>query len=780
MDRVEFSNRLQKEILLLDGSYGANLQNKRSDSRAVEMLNIDNPDSVLDLHKDYVRAGSNLILTNSFSANPLKLKMLGLDELFEPMNRFAVQIAKKAAQGKSWVFGDISSSGHFAQPFGEPSYEELEDCFSQQAMVLVDSGVDGILLETFTDIKELKAAISGARKIAPHIPLIASMTFTGEGRTVTGTPVQGFGVLMEDLDVDAIGINCTLDPQQMIPVVRSLLEVTAKPICVQPNAGNPVTIGKESRYNLTPNQFRLYMEDFLDLGVAIVGGCCGTGPNHIRELRLLLEIYHRGETKRLVRPRFFVTSRTHWISPTPFMVIGERINPASRNDFQKEVTEMEMRTVIHEAASQVQEGADVLDLNLGIEKGLTLDHIRKAICDLDRASCIPLSVDIQTHEFRETALREYPGRSIINSARITPKSLEFAVHCLKQYGGLIILLAMGKRVPDTALERFQLILDGIREMENAGISRDRILADPLVMTIGAGNNPKITLEAIRMLHEQGIRTTLGLSNLSYGMRNRSHINAAFLSQAISVGLDSAIMNPAEKIVMSVLDGSLTLQGKERENPSFGVDDPLISSLLHGDTQTANRLIQDRIETEHSLDVGQSVLGESLQTIGEMYANGILFLPHLLMAAQTAAPIFDHLNTLVGKRSRTIGRVLLATVEGDVHDIGKKIIGTVLQSGGFEVVDIGFDRSAQEILEAVLREKPDIVGLSAMMTTTIGKVEEFSHLRKEVHLSVPLICGGASLTGELAKSFECEGYCANASGVVKLCKQLLRKEADPFD
>ncbi len=780
MDRAEFSDRIQKEVILLDGSYGANLQIKRSDARAVEMYNIKDPDSVLDLHKAYVLAGSDLILTNSFSANPLKLKMLGLEGLFEPINRAAVHIAKKATQGRSWVFGDISSSGHFAQPFGEPSFEELEECFSQQALVLFDSGVDGILLETFTDIKELKAAISGVRKIAPHIPLIASMTFTEEGRTVSGTPVHGFGILMEDLDVDVVGINCTLDPKQIIPIARSLMEATSKPICVQPNAGKPITIGQESRYDLSPDQFRLYMEDSLDLGVSMVGGCCGTNPKHIHELRLLLEIYHRSETKRLVHPRLFVTSRTYCISPAPFMIIGERINPASRNDFQKEIAEMDMRTVIREAASQEQEGADVLDLNLGIEKGLTPDHIRKAICDLDRASCVPLSIDIQTRELRETALREYPGRGIINSARITPKSLEFAIHCLKQYGGLVILLGMGKTVPDTALERFQLILNGIQEMENAGISRDRILADPLVLTIGAGNKPKTTLEAIRLLHEQGIRTTLGLSNLSYGMRNRSHINAAFISQAISAGLDSAIMNPAEKIVMNVLDGSLTLQGKERENTNIGVDDPLIRSLLHGDLHTADRLIQEKLETGRKSDIGQSVLGESLQEIGEMYANGTLFLPHLLMAAQTAAPIFDRLNTLVGKRSRAIGRVLLATVEGDVHDIGKKIIGTVLQSGGFEVVDIGIDQSSQEILDAVLREKPDIVGLSAMMTTTIGKVEEFSRLRKEVHLSIPLICGGASLNGELAKSFGCEGYCANASGVVKLCKQLLGKEVVPFD
>lgn len=781
MNRSQFLERARRSALLLDGSYGATLNMIKPECRAVEMLNITDPELVSSLQEGYVQAGVDILLTNTFSANAFKLRMLGLEEYIEKINQTAVQIARRASQGKTMVFGDISSTGHFAQPLGEPTMEALIQVFQEQARHLMESGVDGFSLETFSDIKELKAAIMGVRSVCPDLPLIAHMTFDEHGRSVTGNPVQAFGALMNDLDVDVMGINCTLGPQQITKVVEGLLEVSEKPICLQPNAGKPISDGVKTRYDLTPEQFRVYMEDSLDLGVSMIGGCCGTNPDHIRQLRLLLDIYPKTEKIRAQPPLHLLTARTRWASIDPFLIVGERINPASRKTFQNEIQQMDYTTVIQEAVSQQHEGAHVLDINLGIEKTLTPDHIRKAIHELDLSSSLPLSIDIQTRHFREIALMESPGRSLINSAKVTPKSLEFAVRCLRTYGGMVVLLGMGKSVPETAQERFDLIVQGIKELEAAGISRERVLADPLVMTIGAGHDPKITLKALELLGNQGIRTTLGLSNLSYGMPRRSQINAAFLSQGVSRGLSSAIMNPAEKTVMQVLEGSLTLEGKELVPKIDQIEDPLILHLLQGDRITSDHLIQQHLETTSALDIGQKVLGKALQQIGDLYAEGKIYLPHLLMAAQTAAPIFERLNAMAGASVHYLGRVLLATVEGDVHDIGKKIVGTVLQSGGFEVIDIGKDIHADEIFRAVRASKPDIVGLSAMMTTTIGRVEEFSQLMKKERLSIPLICGGASLNERLALSFGCDGYCVDASGVVALCQRLMaQKKEDSID
>lgn len=775
MNRNEFLQLLTERVLLMDGAYGTEFFKRGYQGVPGVALNLRAPEAVEQLQRDYVQAGANILLANTFSANRLKLQELGLAGEFEQINTAAVRIARQAGGERTLVFGDISSTGHFPRPIGEVDFTDILQVYTEQAKILADLGVDGYLVETFSDIKELKAAVLGIRSVTRGLPIIASMTFDASLRCVTGTSVAIFATMFEDLDVDVLGVNCTLGPEMMVPVVRELARFTKKPLFVKPNAGEPVYDGKNLRYTMGPEHFSIYMEDHIDLGANIIGGCCGTSPEHIRLMSRMVQ--RRRPVKRETAIPEALTSRTIYRAVEPFAIIGERINPASRKHFQEEIVAHNYQTLLHEATSQENEGATLIDLNLGIEKMLTPTHLTEILLELDRYSSPPVAMDIQTDEFLEIALREYPGRPLINSARVTEQSLQNRLALLQKYGGMLILLAMGQEIPETAEERFQKVMEGIAFMEANGISRNRIFADPLVLPFGAAKNPRVALDTVRMLTAAGIKTTLGLSNLSYGLSRRSELNGAFLAQAVGLGLTSAIMNPADDFVRGSLRGALRLRGEERsENKEAVSDNPLTVALLAGDTVAVQTLVEKALESLSPVAVSQTVLGKSMEEIGILYGEGKIYLPHLLLASERSQPIFDYVNNLTGAHRAYRGKVLLATVEGDIHDIGKKIIGTVLRSGGYEVVDLGKDISAGKIVEATRQEAPDILGLSAMMTTTVGRVEEVAALVKEAHLPVKLIAGGASMNRTLAAKFGCDGYASNASEVMELCKRMMEEQA----
>jgi 5-methyltetrahydrofolate--homocysteine methyltransferase len=454
-----------------------------------------------------------------------------------------------------------------------------------------------------------------------------------------------------------------------------------------------------------------------------------------------------------------------------FCVIGERINPASRKAFQRELEEGDAQTVFKDAEAQAEEGANVLDLNLGVEKTLGAEVVRLAVQGLDKRSSLPLSLDIQTPELLEEALREYPGRALVNSSSCEPGDLARKLGLVKRYGGVLMLLAMARKIPETAEERIQTVQKALEAIKAAGISRDRVIVDPLVLSIGAGKDPRVTLDTIMEMDSVGVRTSVGLSNLSFGMPERPGINAAFLSQAVACGLTSAIMNPGDQTLMAVLKGALLLKhGRSTLKASSEIQDPLARALLSGKAKEVSRIVDEALSSRDPLDVSQNLLGKAMEDIGSLYESKRIFLPHLLFAAETAFPIFDYLNSKVSGGSFSRGKVMLATVEGDVHDIGKNIIGTVLRSGGFEVIDIGKDVSPEAVAKAAAELKPDIIGLSAMMTTTVGKVGETKLLLAERGYAGHVIAGGASMNPSLAERFGV-GYSANGSECLALCKSL---------
>jgi len=795
MDRKAFLKRLENGPLYLDGSYGAQFFRLGYTNIPGEMLNLKVPDVVYTLQKKYVEAGSDILLTNTFSANRIKLASLKIEEYLEEINHQAVRIAKKASDNRALVFGDISSTGEFPSPIGTMPSQRIYDAFYEQAKILDQSGVDGFIIETMSDLKELKMAILAIRDFTSQKPLIAHMTFEKgdeqsleSPRSVTGTPVQVFGNLMNDMDVDVVGINCTLGPKDIYDVFLKLSQYTDKPLCVEPNAGDPDLIDGRLTYRMTPDEFGVYTADMVFHGASIIGGCCGTGPEHIQTLKAIVDknpdfIYQDGKKRaqglyHVKDNSFYLSSRTQLIQLAPFIPIGERINPASNTQFQDEIENHEFSRMIDIAKEQEKEGAKILDLNFGIEKILTVDHFKEAVIALDKISSLPISFDIQTNKYLQEALFEYPGRPLINSARVTEKSISAKAAILKRHGGMLILLAMGKKIPETAQERFEIIMDGIRELERLGISKSRILADPLVLSFGADNDPAITLKTIRLLHENQIMTTMGLSNLSFGMPQRKALNAAFLAQAIEKGLSSAIMNTSDKQLFQIMKGALNLRGQSfEETRHVDTQNPFVKALLNGEKELLNQLVDQELMIRSPLEISQKVLGNAMNEIGELYSEKKIYLPHLILSAETSKPVFERLNALSETKVQSKGKVVLATVEGDVHDIGKKIVGTVLSSGGFEIIDIGKDVPTEKIVEEVKTHQPDILGLSDMMTTTVGKVKEVSLKLKQEGIDVYVISGGASMNNRLAIEFGCHGYSDDASGALKLCKKLLNVDSD---
>ncbi len=770
MKRSEFKSLLQERVLFLDGAYGTEFFKRGYKIDLIELLNIREPSAVANLQKDYIFAGADILLTNTFSANRLKLRAHGYEELFEEINTGAVKIAKSVANGKL-VFGDISSTGSFVKPLGDIDFDTAYTAFKEQVQLLIEAGVDGIIIETMSDLKELKAAVLAARDVSEEIPIIAHMTFESNGKSVTGTSVEIFANLMEDLDVDVVGINCTLEPKDLLHVFMQLSKYTTKPLSVEPNAGKPILKGGKLEYRTSPEEFAIYMRDFVQFGANIIGGCCGTGPEHISAM-----VKYVGRQKPVSRETVkeqYVSSRTILRPTGDFLVIGERINASGKKKFQEQIRNKDFSQVLVLAQEQEKEGSMVLDVNLGIEKLLDEEHFKDVVIELDKISSLPLSLDIQNLNFLEAALKEYVGRPVINSAFAREDHLVERLKLLKRYGGILIVLTMEKDIPKSARERFEIALKASEIIKREGISLERIYFDPLVLPVGAGNDYHVTLETIKLLSQAGLKTSIGLSNLSFGMPDREKVNSAFLALALENGLTAAILNTKETVTMSVIEGCLVLQGKRVEKSQYKFDDPLVEWIIKGQREHLERFVKEKLNELDPLTISQEILAKAMEKVGKLYADGIIFLPHLILSAQTVQPIFDYLNGLLGDNSQKLGRILMATVQGDIHDIGKKIVATVLRSAGFEVIDLGKDVPAEVIFEAVRDLKPDIVGLSAMMTTTVGRVKEVADLLKENGINVVVISGGASMNKELASSFGVQ-YAKDALSALELCKKLVGK------
>ena len=774
MNRWELRRILEERILLLDGAYGTEfIKTGLKGGNPPEILNVEKPEMVLDLQKRYVMAGADILITNTFGAIPMKLAKHGLEGLFEDIVRNAIRIARKASRGKTLVFGNLGPSGELPEPMGNGNFDIFYENFRKVVEIMLEEGVDGFILETFSDILELKAAVYAVRDLSEDVFVIAHLTFDERGRTLTGTDPKNFALTFEDLDVDALGMNCTLGPEEMLPVFQELSKYTSKYLSVEPNAGMPQIVDGKTIYPVGPEEFAAYVDSFWESGVNILGGCCGTTPKHISLLKRILG--RRAPVERTPKKVFAVTSPSNLVDFEDFVVVGERINPAGRKKLWKAMLNEDMTVVEKEAKEQVENGARILDVNFGVERSISSNFAKIVVEKLPYTSA-PLSLDVQSVDLIEELMKVYPGRPLLNSSRAVHDEIEERVRILKKYGGILVILAMEEHVPRDFDDRKKAIEKALRILEDLCFDTNRIIIDPVVLPLGAGGKAVDVLKTIEYVKNLGFKTILGLSNISFGLPDRSSYNAAFLVMAIERGLDSAIMNPLDDALMKIMEASLVILGK-KEPPKKNVktDNEILDIILSGKTERLLEIVKNMVDNGATpMDVVEKHLRPAMEEVGRLYDKGKIFLPQLIVASQTAVPSFEFLESkMVGQSGDKA--FVIATVRGDIHDIGKNIVASVVKSSGYKVIDLGKDVPNEKIVEAVERYKPVALGLSAMMTTTVLRIREIVEELKRRNLRVPVIVGGASLNENLSKELGADFYARSATDVVRFLKEIERRE-----
>ncbi len=662
MKRKALADILKERVLILDGAYGTEFM-RRGLKKSPEEILLEHPEAVKKLHEEYVKSGANALLTSTFGANPIKLSKIGLESHHDEIVRNAVKIARSTSRGVL-VFGDIGPTGDLPYPLGERTFDEYYDSFQKTARILIEEDVDAIILETFTDILELKAAYFAVRDLSEDIFLIAHLTFDENGRTLTGTDPVNFAITFDDLDVDAIGINCSLGPEEMLPIFEELSKYTNKFLTVEPDAGKPILKGDTVEYPIKPDEFAIHMDSYWEAGANVIGSCCGSNPAHTAKISTI--VGKRSPVERDEKRLFAISSPSSMVNFDKFVIIGERLNPAGKKKLTEAMHEEHIDYILDQAREQIDRGAHALDLNFGVEQTVSKSFMFKSISALTYKTGSPLSLDIQTPEILEFIMKRYPGRPLVNSARAVDEEFLKRANFIKKYGGILIALSMGEHVPENFEDRKASINRILEMIESVDLSRDRILFDPIVLAIGAGGDARETIKTISYLNSMDLKTTFGLSNVSFGMPDRSYINGAFLTMAVLNGLSSAIMNPMDEIVMGNLKASLLLSRRSQiEVERIQSTDELLNLVLTGSEEKLLDKVDALLKTQEPVSVIENHLKPVMDKVGDLYGTGKIFLPQLILAAQTAQKAFEKVQKLIPSGG-DYGKFIIATVKGDVH------------------------------------------------------------------------------------------------------------------
>lgn len=827
MNREEWTAYCRGRYCILDGATGTNLMRAGMTAGVCpEEWIIGHRDVMLSLQREYVAAGSNILYAPTFTANRLKLKEYGLESKQRELIHELVSISKEASAGRALVAGDLTMTGVQLAPIGPLDFEELITIYKEQIGYLCEAGADLLVVETMMSLQETRAAVIAAKEVC-ELPIMASLTFEKDGRTLYGTDARTAVITLQSLGAAAVGANCSTGPGQMAELIRDMAEVAEVPVIAKPNAGMPV-LQKDGTtgYSMTADAFVKEMQLLTDAGASIVGGCCGTTPKHIAKLAQSLD----GKELRKVRQEagpaqenYYLTSERKTVSFTlssPFLVIGERINPTGKKKLQAQLKEGSLSMVSEFAESQERAGASVLDVNMGMPGIDEKEMMLKAVDEVTMASNLPLSIDSSHVDVIEAALRRYPGRALINSISFEQEKCEPLLQIAAKYGAMFILLPLSDGgLPKSLEEKFEIIQKITDKAKAYGLKKQDIVVDGLVMTVGADPGAALlTLQTIAKCREQGYATTCGLSNISFGLPERSYVNASFLTMAVQNGLTMAIANPSQRLLMSTASaadlllhkegadiryieyaayvkaqeeeeerqkllkavpsksGSLTEQAVSK--PGTAVPEtlrPVYDAVLGGKRNQIAEL------TKGLLDEGrdaQEILNEALMPaideVGRLFDKGIYFLPQLINSAEamklSIAVLEPHLaQNLSGDHAACI---VIATVKGDIHDIGKNLVALMLKNHGFKVIDLGKDVEAETIIRTAKEEHADIIALSALMTTTMLQMKEVVRLARESRLAAKVIIGGAVITQDFADEIGADGYSRDAAEAVLLVKKLL--------
>ena len=810
--KAEILERLKDRVLLLDGGMGSLLQDRGLRSgQAPEQFMLDRPEAIEEVHRAYYRAGSDMVLTNTFGASPLKLRDHGLDGRMEEINRLAVRLARKASGGQGLVAADIGPSGQFLKPIGSLNFDAAIWNFEEQVKALVKESPDAIIMETIADLREARAIAMAVRKYWDGL-FIAQMTFTEDGNTVTGTDPLTALTVLESLGVDVFGANCSVGPEELLPVFEGLRDRSSLPLSVEPNAGMPELVEGGTVFPVGPEAFAGYGPRFVKAGVSLMGGCCGTTPDYIRGLRSTVEGLAPRPSKVIHTTRLASRFRTVEIDDLlPVRLLGERINPTARKKFRRELEEGVLTTVRKEAIRQEKLGASILDVNMGIGGDGEALLMQRAVALVQECSRLPVSLDSSSDTVLETGLREVAGKCLINSVNGEADKLEAVLPLVKRYGAAVLGLTLDERgIPETVDDRMAIAARIIEATDHFGIPRKDVFIDPLCLTVSSQQEQALhTLEAVRRLKKHyGVRTILGLSNISYGLPDRPLINRTFLTMALHAGLDVPIMNPQDQEITAQIRAADLILGRDpkgliyiektaktdskAKKPAVPEGMPvkkrriepgrqLYEDVVNGDRDNILSHLDQVLATgEDPSAVNEKHLIPALLEVGRRFEKKQYYLPQVILAAEAMQIAFRRIKDLIPREDRSLvkGKVVLATVKGDVHDIGKNIVGAILETHGYEVTDLGKSVDAEAIANEAIRLDADLVGLSALMTTTMTEMKRVVDALRATGARAGVIIGGAVTTPAYAESIGADGHAADAMSAVPEVERILaaRNEA----
>lgn len=753
-----------------------------------EMMSITHPDIIESIHRSYVEAGSDIIYANTFGANEHKLPH-ACEYTLEEIIDASVKVAKAACGDETKVALDVGPLGELLEPMGSLSFEDAYEAFKRTMVQGEKSGADLIAIETMTDLYEVKAAVLAAKENT-DLPVIVSMSFEENGRTFTGTDVVAMAVTLEGLGVDAVGINCSLGPVEIYPIAEKLSMNTELPVFVKPNAGLPDP--RTNEYDIDADRFAEKMAEYMDLGIAMAGGCCGTTPEYISTMKKAF-----ADRKRCPRTgsngASVICSATNAVTIDHVTVIGERINPTGKKRLKQALIDEDFDYILSQAVEQIDAGAEILDVNVGVPKLDDVAMLPKVVKQLQAITDLPLQIDSSNPKAIEAALRVYNGKPIVNSVNGEAKVLDSILPLVKKYGAAVIGLTLDENgIPSKAEERFAIAERIMNRALEYGIPKKDIYIDCLTLTASAQQAEVTeTLKAVRMVKEKlGLHTALGVSNISFGLPCRPLVNRTFLAMAMENGLDLPIINPnnedmmgtvfafemlhnrdknAEKFIARYSDVSLgeMSRGAAKEQETSG--DDLYHSLAKGMKAETLAIVEDLLKTEDAMTIVNDHLIPSLDKVGKGFEKGTIFLPQMMQAATAAQGGFELIKNHLaetGQEKVTKGSVILATVKGDIHDIGKNIVKVIMENYGFEILDLGRDVAPETVVETVINKNIKLVGLSALMTTTLGSMEETLKAVKQAAPDCKVMVGGAVLTADYAEKIGADFYCKDAMKAVE--------------
>lgn len=792
MTKQEFKNLVENGPIILDGAMGTGLMKAGMPVDAcTEEWALAHPEAVIDIQRAYVEAGAQIVYAPTFGANRIKLKEYGLEDRIEEFNKELVAISKCAVDGKALVAGDMTMTGQIPYPVGDVPFETFVEVYKEQAKYLVEAGVDLIVVETMMSMQECRAAVLAIREVC-DLPIMATLTYNDDGRTLYGTPPEVAINVLQSLGVDAVGVNCSTGPEGMVPIVEKMAEYATVPLIAKPNAGLPELEGMETVYRMTPEEFARTGKKLIEAGASLVGGCCGTTPAHVKTLA---EAVNGMEVRKpLSVHRRVLTSERAMVEVKldgNFLVVGERINPTGKKALQAELREGKLDMVRKFAMEQEAAGAALLDINTGMNGIDEMAMTKEVIYEVSSTVDCPLVLDTSHIDVMEEALRIYPGRALINSISYESEKCDAMLALAKKYGAMFILLPLSDAgLPKDNAEKTEVLEKIYEKAISVGIAHEDIIVDGLVTTVGANSAAGVEcFDTIFYCKEvKKLPTICGLSNISFGLPERGTVNATFLTMAMAKGMTMAIANPCQKQLMDAMfaadmllhhpNADVTFVDKMNEANATEDDGyhPIHRHVVKGN----GIAILDAVKEELALGTkAETIINEylipAINEVGQYFNDGKYFLPQLIRSANTMKTAIDYVEPLLEKKEtgEALPTIVIATVKGDIHDIGKNLVVLMLKNYGYPVIDMGKDIAPEEIIRVAMEENAAVIGLSALMTTTMMRMQDVVDVAREKGCKAKIVIGGACITEDFAEEIGADAYAKDAADTVRVVERLLR-------